>query len=482
MSLSIVCFVRDDKLMRSFSFVAFLSGYWQLSWFVLFNVESQNTAEWIAKLGYLGIIFLPLAILIFTQNLVDNKNQVIKKATIIVSIFLASVHIMSNFFIQGVDTHFFGFYPKAGPLLLLFLLVSVGITAYFLYIFFDAKFVKKNDIETFAVLGASLYPFSAIDILINYGYSFYPYGLFFLTGFILCNFSALVSERTNTIKELNAVLESKFEKAVVKIDSQKKEIVQKSKLASIGTMAAGVAHEIKNPLNFLKPTILKYGKVSRGMVEMIAEFESPTDASHEKIEGIKKKVRYPKFCRDLDFLEEQSSTLMGRILTITNGLTEYSRDASALERIPISLKEILKELQLEFNSESLIDKRAKISFHLESDCNLYGNKVSLIQVIANLIRNGFDSSEGEPHVNVHFSIDEEGVSIKVIDNGSGIPPEVLPKIFDPFFTTKDIGSGTGLGLSISSEIVSQHDGRLYVEKSDASGTVFCIDLPLYTPT
>jgi len=245
-------------------------------------------------------------------------------------------------------------------------------------------------------------------------------------------------------------------------DQLNRQLVQASKLASLGELSAGVAHEINNPLAI----ILTENQVIRDAVE-----ETP--------------ILDEKFKIELFASLSQIDAQVQRCNLITQNLLRFSRRTkSRLETVNLNL--FLGEVI------QLMEGRAKgmgvqFSADLEKDLPpLLSDPSQLQQVFLNLITNAIDAHEGKPYGAISISTRSnnqcQGVEITVGDTGSGISPENLEKIFDPFFTTKSVGRGTGLGLSISYSIIKRLGGDISVQSKIGEGTQFNLFLPFQPPT
>jgi len=228
-----------------------------------------------------------------------------------------------------------------------------------------------------------------------------------------------------------------------------RKLAHSEKMVSVGTLAAGVSHEINNPVGVIqnKARILRY---------RINDGESP-----EKLLG------------ELDVIEKHT----GRIRSITEGLLTFSRET------PFELKEIdLNTLVTE--GADLVEvpyQNGDIRLELDLDESIppiHGSSNHLLQVLVNIMLNARDASECGGLVRVQTARSGGEVLTTVIDTGSGIDPDDLPKIFDPFFTTKEVDRGTGLGLAISHGIVERHGGRIDVASRSGEGSSFSMILPV----
>jgi PAS domain S-box-containing protein len=223
--------------------------------------------------------------------------------------------------------------------------------------------------------------------------------------------------------------------------------LHQSKLATLGEMAAGMAHEINNPLAIID-----------GMVNLLPASANNYDKFHERINSIKKAIF--------------------RISTIVSGLKKFSRSSEGLHRAPVRISDVLAEVS--HLTKAKIDRhQVEINLKIIQDAYIYCNEVELEQVFVNLINNAIDAiKELTPRwINIQVFSMKSQVMIHIIDSGPGISQEIREKIFNPFYTTKKVGEGTGLGLSISKGIIEAHQGSISL-KSDMSNTCFEIILPL----
>jgi two-component system NtrC family sensor kinase len=221
------------------------------------------------------------------------------------------------------------------------------------------------------------------------------------------------------------------------------------KLAALGQLAAGVAHEINNPLG----GILVYSY-------LLLEDLDPKAPERPQVEKI---VREATRCKE-----------------IVQGLLEFSRHMPS-KKVPLNINAILEEVI------SLVEDHLQFqSIKIVQDLNpalptVLGDKNKLEQVFINLLMNGGESMGGEGQLTVSTTLAQGGdlVLIRLKDTGPGIPEPFLSRLFDPFFTTKEVGKGVGLGLSISYGIIQKHMGRVYVERTGKDGTIFAIELPVH---
>ena len=253
------------------------------------------------------------------------------------------------------------------------------------------------------------------------------------------------------------------------------QLIQSEKMASLGELTAGIAHEIQNPLNFVN----NFSEVN---TELIDELKK------ELAGGNKKSAE--ELADDIKQNELKINYHGKRAGGIVKDMLQHSRSSSGVKE-PIDINALADEyLRLAYHGLRAKDKSFNATMKTDFDPGI--GKVNVIpqdigRVILNLITNAFDAvteqrksqpDNYEPTISVSTKKSDNKVLISVKDNGNGIPQKVLDKIFQPFFTTKPAGQGTGLGLSLSYDIVKAHGGELKVETKEAEGSQFFIQLPI----
>ena len=259
-----------------------------------------------------------------------------------------------------------------------------------------------------------------------------------------------------------------------KLDEATKRLMQSEKLASLGEMAAGVAHEINNPVGYVSSnltTLQKYLTVYEEVLDAPATDEAAMTA-------LKKKVNFAYIRNDVRNLVNETQEGVERVKTIIKDLKDYARTNTSSNFIPSDIHVGLKSTLNIANNQ--IKNRAQIKLEL-GDLPLVACAPSQInQVLLNLLVNAAqaipDGKEGL--ITVRTFSDGTFANIEIEDNGQGMSEEVLHKVFDPFFTTKDPGKGTGLGLSVSQKIIQNHKGSLTVVSTLGAGSTFKITLPV----
>jgi len=294
----------------------------------------------------------------------------------------------------------------------------------------------------------------------------------------------MLREGEDRLREQNHRLEAAVRSERAAHDELKKtqsHLVQSEKLASLGQMVAGVAHEINNPLAFVSNNVAVLQRDVGAIGELLDLYHEAEVTTAIRPELLK---RIQDFCQRLD---------LGYTLPNLQDLLSSSRDG--LKRIQQIVMDLREFARLDESDLSEVDINAGI----ESTMNIIRNRATqhqvkiepaltplpalscypakINQVVLNLLANAIDASKAGDVVTVRTSASESHVTIEVIDSGSGIDPSIRERIFDPFFTTKPPGQGTGLGLSISYGIVEDHGGTIQVESEVGRGSRFIVSLP-----
>ena len=258
-------------------------------------------------------------------------------------------------------------------------------------------------------------------------------------------------------------------------DQQQKQLVRADKLASLGTMVAGVAHEINNPNHLIQMNAELLESFTHHVLEVLDDYldEQQTQRQFNGVEFSEIVATVPELLADI----KASSRRIDRIV---KDLKDFSRPRDNAEFLPVDLNQVIEKARALFSS--VLDKRKlQLTFDLAPDLpTLSGDSQRLEQVIVNLVTNAMDAVEGaEARIHVRtYRQNDHAVVCEVTDNGSGISAENLKHIFDPFFTTKQERGGTGLGLSISFRLIREHGGQLEAISEPGRGTTMRISLPI----
>ena len=266
-----------------------------------------------------------------------------------------------------------------------------------------------------------------------------------------------------------------------------KKLVQSEKLAAIGQLAAGVAHEINNPLGFVTSNLSTLDKYMSGLSEALRASEALRQALksndlekaaevERQILEIEARLDIKYILSDLDNLLKESREGLERIRRTVLDLKNFSRKDED-EKSPMDLNMLLDTIINIVWSE--IKYKAELKKEYGQLPQVFCNGQQIGQVFMNLLMNASQAIEGKGLITLRTYWDKKNVYVEVSDTGKGIPEEIIDKIYEPFFTTKKIGEGTGLGLSISYDIVRAHQGSITVESQVGKGSKFTVILPVH---
>ena len=303
---------------------------------------------------------------------------------------------------------------------------------------------------------------------------------------------ALEVQRLNLVEKLAEELQDKnaeLETVLADLQRAQEQIVMREKLAALGELTAGVAHEIKNPLNFVK----NFAEVSEELLEELGEIlEETGEAISEDQRGW-----IDEICQDL-------TDNLGRI-------REHGNRADRIVQDMLMMGRGAGESQLT-NINNLLDEHARLAYHsaraadpnfnltIESDLDPNAGEIDMVpqdmgRVFLNMVSNACYATDEKrreakesgktgymPTLSLATAREDDRIEVRIRDNGNGIPPEVVDKIFNPFFTTKPTDQGTGLGLALSNDIVREHGGTIRVTSEPGEYTEMIVELPLASTT
>ncbi|MCG8436360.1 MAG: ATP-binding protein [Gammaproteobacteria bacterium] len=279
---------------------------------------------------------------------------------------------------------------------------------------------------------------------------------------------------------------AEIEVAHDKLQSAQVQLVHSEKMASVGQLAAGVAHEINNPVGFVMSnlgSLEKYVASLKRIIEKQDELvQAVTNGNGKDFTALAGEVEEVKEEEDLEFLLEDVEQLIKeskegavRVKDIVQGLKSFSRvDEEELKEMDIN-EGIESTLKVVWNE---LKYKCEVEKELGDLPPIHCNAGQVNQVIMNLLVNAGQAIEERGKISIATFVDGADAVIRISDSGCGIPEENLSTIFNPFFTTKDVGAGTGLGLSISYGIIQKHNGSIDVQSVVGEGTTFTIRLPL----
>ncbi len=471
--------------------IASLTSYLSLAWafipyfLILFFREFLHTAKsyprWDKLLAVLGImnviaIFLPLIAKLFSST---NSVSIIGSfvAFILVPICLIITLLL---FIRNQEKTIRYVIAGAIPLLLLYLLTvpefsfNINISLIHQTLIANFRLIEVVCISWFVI------SFSMI-LLLRFNLLLKQNAQHALDKERLYREKEI--EKNELIEKQKALLEiqvtertADLNRSLENLKSTQSQLIQSEKMASLGELTAGIAHEIQNPLNFVN----NFSEVSN---ELLGEMEAElVKGNHNEARAIASDIR-----QNLEKINHHGK----RADAIVKGMLQHSRISNGAKE-PTNINALADEyLRLAYHGLRAKDKSFNVS--LKTDFDESVGKIDIVpqdigRVILNLITNAFyavtekkqqNPSGYEPMVTVSTHKSGGKVEIRVADNGNGIPLKVLDKIYQPFFTTKPSGQGTGLGLSMSYEIVTKsHGGELKVETKEGEGAEFTIVLPI----
>jgi len=273
-------------------------------------------------------------------------------------------------------------------------------------------------------------------------------------------------------RTLAAELEARVQEQVETLKTAERQLYQAEKLASVGQLAAGVAHEINNPIGFIRSNLTSASAYVKDISGLRAAIAS----------GDAKKIAAAWKTADMDFLLEDFQSLLqesivgaDRVARIVSDLKGFSSiDHGKEERIDLN-----ESVRTVCNvAGSRIQQKAQLVLELGELPALQCQPGHINDVLLAMLFNATQAVGEGGEIRISTAVEGGDICVRISDNGCGIAPENLSRIFDPFFTTREVGAGTGLGLTVCRDIVRAHGGRIEVESRVGAGTTFTIHLPL----
>ncbi|MBI5891041.1 MAG: bacteriohemerythrin [Nitrosomonadales bacterium] len=291
-----------------------------------------------------------------------------------------------------------------------------------------------------------------------------------------------VKQRTAAVESANQKLLAnnlELKQLNERLESAHTQLLQSEKMASIGQLAAGVAHEINNPVGFVNSNLGTLGKYMTSMFDVISAYEAVEAKgggnAFPEVSQVKKKVDFAYLKEDIPSLMKESQDGLARVKRIVQDLKDFShvdesnwQFANLEAGLDSTLNVVANEIKYKAN---VVKQYAGLP-----DVECMPSQVN--QVFMNLLVNAAQAIEKNGVITVRSGVNGNEVWVEVEDTGKGISPENISRIFDPFFTTKPVGKGTGLGLSLSYGIVNKHNGRIEVKSEVGKGSTFRVCLPV----
>lgn len=271
-----------------------------------------------------------------------------------------------------------------------------------------------------------------------------------------------------------------LEKNLARIHEMHTQLILSEKMASLGEITAGVAHEIKNPLNFITGNIEPLKRDISELFEVLGKYETVIEAQNlqqafSEVESIKSEIDFDFLVKEIQKLMEGITEGANRTKEIVKSLGSFSRkgdDNFTLHNIHEGIDSTLILLGNKIKNRITLNKEYGDIPEIECQPD------RLNQVFMNILSNAIQAIDEKGEIFIKTRSDGANVSIIIRDSGKGMTEEVQQRVFEPFYTTKDMGKGTGLGLSISYSIVEQHNGKIRISSEPSKGTEFIITLPV----
>jgi C4-dicarboxylate-specific signal transduction histidine kinase len=260
-----------------------------------------------------------------------------------------------------------------------------------------------------------------------------------------------ISERDKKLQSYATHLEGELAEGALMLEDQKIKAENSARLAALGEISAGVAHEINNPLAIIHAS-------SERLKNAMERKQEPSDS-------LVQTLFYSEVLR--------IQKMVDRISKIISGLRLFARDGANDGMKPFILSKMLDEVK-GLTGTKLYNRGIQFDIQCEPDLSVWGNEVQISQVLINLINNSVDAIEGqqEKWIHIRTEVRQEEIYVSVTDSGNGIEPAVARKMFQPFFTTKELGKGTGLGLSIAHGIIKSHGGVIELDSRNNNTKIY----------
>ena len=289
------------------------------------------------------------------------------------------------------------------------------------------------------------------------------------------NLENLVAKRTQEIR-----------RAYDELKQTQAQLLQSEKMASIGQLAAGVAHEINNPMGFIQSNLGTLSEYAQDLMDLLERYTSleeqveegdaeQAQAAMQEIQAQKEKMDVGFILEDLTSLIAESQEGAERVRKIVQDLKEFSHVDQA-EKKAFNVNDGLKStLNIVWNE---LKYKATVEVDYGELPEIVGYPMQLNQVFMNILVNAGQAIEEQGEIGIRTYEEDGCVCVAISDTGRGMPPEVQGRIFDPFFTMKGVGKGTGLGLSMSYNIVKKHGGDIRVDSQEGEGATFTVRIPV----
>lgn len=288
-------------------------------------------------------------------------------------------------------------------------------------------------------------------------------------------------------QQLSARLEqehAELKALIEKLSMAQSQLLQSEKMAAIGQLAAGVAHEINNPIGFISSNLQTMQDYGGRLLKLVTFYEKVigkigTDSTKALQLDMQQRLQFDFVRQDLPELLAESVEGIDRVAAIVKNLKSFSHVDNAEWQYANLVDGLENTLKIAANQ-----LKYKVEIHRNYSAEVpevYCQPMQLNQVFLNLLVNAAQAMEQGGHLYLKVWLQDQQVYIEIRDTGSGIAPEHMKRLFEPFFTTKPVGSGTGLGLSLSYSIIKKHQGEIQVQSEPGVGSRFTLMLPIHQP-
>ncbi|GEM_PF-4450364 len=433
-----------EKLNRLFFIFTISIFVWLFFFGIGYSIVSPHLALFIFRLAYLGVVFIPVNCLHFHLEFLGiYKPKTIRILYSISCLFL--ILSQTNYFFTSVKRYFWGFYPQAGSLYIPFIFffsLVIGSSSVLLvyqllrgFVKGDAQNFKYQQLKYLALSFIIAYT-ASVDYIAKFGVEFYPFGYLNITFFVILLTYAILRHRLLDVETMM-------------------QLFQQHKLATLGLLAAGLNHEIRNPLFVIKGSAESYlDNLGRGA------FEPPELAVQKSKEILEKTVDQAQ--RAVEIMRRFSS------------FVRISRDGQS--RQEVNVNDCVNNV-LEFLNHELSTKKLVIETYLGDGLLIPANRREVEEIIFNIVLNACQAMHETGKLSITTLRSDDRCLVLIRDTGPGIPRYLHRKVFEPFYSTK-MEKGTGLGLFICRFLVEQNGGKIRLDSKVGQGTVFILDFPL----
>lgn len=445
LTLILGCFVLRKSPGEKLNWLFFRFTFAIFTWLFLFgigySIASPQWALFTFRLAYLSVVFIPVLCLHFHLEFLGiYKPKVIRALYSVSGVFL--LLSQTPYFFTSVKHYFWGFYPQASWIYVFFIVFfglvvgsSCALLVYQLvrgYVKGDVQNFKYQQLKYLALSFIIAYT-ASVDYIAKFGIEFYPFGYVNITLFVTILTYAMLRHRLLDVETMM-------------------QLFQQHKLATLGLLAAGLNHEIRNPLYVIKGSAESFlDNLERGL------FANAEIAAGRSKEILSKTIDQAE--RAVDIIRRFSS------------FVRVSRDAQSRQEVNVS--DCVKNV-LEFLSHELSTKKVKIETYLGEDLAIFANRREVEEIIFNIVLNACQAMGEEGKLSMTTLRQEKRCLILIRDTGPGIPRHLQRKVFEPFYSGR-MEKGTGLGLFICRFLAEQNDGKITLDSKVGEGTVFTLN-------